>query len=176
MVKATKLASLIVCYVECDVKVYNVVRTVFDEIEAQQRGGRFLKPNGNGYWLNKADLRKASLRPLLLKDFKYCSPDAHAILSDAPPDDDLEDDVELICEHVIPCSVIETLLKKQHAAQKLTPENILEFHARFYRRCLVTKNEDGKLSRSSMPNGWKIGDDIFARYHAAGFDWAKEFS
>lgn len=175
MPQAIKLANFVASYIRCDVKIFNVIRTAFDEIEAVQRGGRFLKPNGSAYWLNKSDLLKASLRPLLLEDFKYRSPDAHSILDNAGRSDDLDDDIELVCEHVIPCAVMEKLLKDQHVKKELTPDDVLSFHSEMYHRCIITKDEDGKLSRSSMPSGWTRGDQIFARYSAAGFEWASNY-
>ena len=40
--------------------------------------------------------------------------------------------------------------------------------------CVITKDEDSRLKNAGlnkkMPDGWRIGDDIFARYNAIGIN------
>jgi hypothetical protein len=170
--KIYKFARFISVYIDCDVKVHNVIRSAFDEIDALKRGGHFLKASGRGRWFNKADLQKAELRSFLLSDFPNLSPKAREILRSAPQGD-LPDDKRLVCEHVVPCGVLEKLLREEHRKTPLTPDHVLEFHDRFYRRCIVAKEEDDQLSRLSMPKDWTPEDSLFARYLAAGFKWAE---
>ncbi len=171
-----RLCRFMVCYIESEVKIHNAVRSTFDELDAWIRGGRYISPTGKAYWLLKSYLRSTTLRDLLIEDFEFASPEVRRILSSVKRDEPLPEDIHLLCEHVVPVGILEEMLREQHRSQRLTPESVLQFHARFYRRCLVTKQEDGRLSKNSMPPDWKPDDGIFARYTIAGFDWASDFA
>jgi hypothetical protein len=170
--RVSKLAEFVARYIDCDVPIHNAVRSAFDGIDSFQRGGRFLKNEESAYWFNKKDINQPHLRELLLHDFPFVSDDARKLLNSGSPSQSLSDDAELVCEHVIPCGVLEKLLREQHKSNPLSAEAVLRFHRELYRRCIVTSDEDDQLSKRSMPLKWKIGDRVFARYDQAGFGWA----
>lgn len=171
-----KLAQLVAVYIDIGVKISKGVRSPFDAIDALKRGGGYLNRNGNCYWLNVGALRSARHRNLLLNEFEFVSPTAIEVLRSVPFDVDLPQTEYLICEHVVPCDYMETLLRTQHASAPLKPKCVLDFHSRFYRRCIITKSENRALRPvHRMPTDWRVGDRLFARYDNAGFGWARQW-
>ena len=73
---------------------------------------------------------------------------------------------DVIYEHVVPHSVV---MKKLLELDSLTDENIMSVLKKFYVICVITKEEDKRLSaaglRRDMPHQWNHeNDSIFARY------------
>lgn len=174
--RAIRIAELIASFLTADVFIHNFIRSAFDELYANRHGGAFIKPNGRAQWFNKSDLRNSSIRTLLLGDFKHRSPDAENILDGYDRTQDLPDDVDLICEHVVPCGILERMLRDDAAAGIVTPEHVFKFQDKYYRRCILTADENAKLSKNAMPDDWcRESGKVFARYIHAGFLWADRF-
>ena len=172
--KARKLAHFVAQYIACDVKIDKAVRTPFDSIDANLKGGNYLNKNGGDYWLNRNALRQSQHRTLLLEDFQYVSPSARKILLSVDENSDLPTEVWLVCEHVVPCAFMEDLLREEHSKTPLNADRVLEFHSQFYRRCIVTKEEDRLIKPvKKMPKGWTIRDCVFERYKI--FSWAENW-
>ncbi|MBQ0030458.1 MAG: hypothetical protein KBT32_08485 [Bacteroidales bacterium] len=79
--------------------------------------------------------------------------------------------VSFVWEHVVPASVIIELFCKDQSKKNYL--NLIELGA----VCIVTQDEDKRLTnnhlRDKMPDGWKLGDDIWARYDKAGIKVVK---
>jgi len=162
-----------------DIKIKSLGRTILDTIEALKYHPESFTSNGKGNarWLNRANLRMKSNRPYILK--LQMSPAVKKIYAKAG-EENLPQKVNLICEHVVPCNVIlkgldEMKIKKQ----VISATDILHVHEKFYRRCIITKDEDEILRKekynSKMPENWDE-KDIYARYKAVGFTWANAFT
>ena len=71
----------------------------------------------------------------------------------------------LTFEHVVPRSVIAKILLDK---KPITPEKIREILEKYCFGCIVTNDEDNRLTqnklRNKMPSGWIEGDDEWARY------------
>lgn len=175
--KSLKFAEFVACYIGIGVKIDKAVRTPFDAIDANDRGGAYLSGNGNHHWFNKSLLREPRHRALLLDVFPYVSPDARRALLSVDRHIHLPKHVDLMCEHVVPCEVMENMLRMQHDHTPLTAETVLTFHRKLFRRCIVTKAENARLKPTRrMPFGWTADDRVFARYDAAGFEWAQQWA
>ena len=169
-----KLAEHVASYINMGIKLPHAIRTPFDIIDANIRRGSFLNRNGGTYRLNRQSLRSSRHRSLLLDEFPYLSPKARKTLVDAEKDQSLPSSVDLICEHVVPCAYMELALRELHQSQRLNGKAVLDFHTKYYRRCIVTKAENGRLRPvQAMPVGWTQQCRVFARYDAAGFEWCK---
>ena len=75
-------------------------------------------------------------------------------------------------EHIIPLAVSVNHLLDNYHSDTANLEKLEEDLGYCINTCAVTKDEDNALTaaglRTSMPNGWKWGDDPFARYKAVG--------
>ena len=178
--RALKLAQYVAAYIACDVKIHNSIRTPFDEIDALLREGPFLRPrSGRGHWLNKKNFRNPAIVDLVLNHFEYVSPAARTTLEEFRSNQ-FEGEIEVICEHVVPCSRLEVMLRDEHARSPLTADCVLTFHRRFYRRAVITRDEDRTLNsfrlRRRMPEGWNGETGCpFDRYRNANLDWARDW-
>lgn len=81
---------------------------------------------------------------------------------------------DLVHEHVVPFTCqAEWLLEVVENNPWTSREEIAQMLDRFP-MAVITKAEDDVLNQSGyrqkMPAGWKIGDDMWARYRAVGFD------
>ena len=96
----------------------------------------------------------------------------------------LKDDknAEFVFEHIVPKTkyiqepCYEACMKGQFEnGKKFSVESIEELLDKYWKIATVTKEEDKKLNkyRSKMPDGWKPGDNAFARYDALGIKLEK---
>ena len=80
-------------------------------------------------------------------------------------------------EHVVPTKVLVDKLLELDKSGTLSDKKIEEMIEKYGYVCLVTKDENRKLDknkfREKMPQGWKYGDDAFARYKAVGIEIQK---
>lgn len=179
--KVRALATFVAAYIASDVKIHNAIRTPFDELDAQLHGGKFIRPkSGNGYWFNKKNFRKPHIVELVLNHFKHVSPDALSALR-RMKGNEFRDEVSVICEHVVPCSTLEEMLKDRHQHKPLDADAVLAFHKQFYRRAVITRTEDRQLNshklRRKMPIGWDRETGCpFDRYRAANLEFARDWS
>lgn len=132
-------------------------------------------------WLNRSDLRKVKNRAFIEK---ISQSDNVKDIYAAAENLDLSKDVNLICDHVVPCTIMIDYLEKSHPKKgNLTAQDVIDFHQTYYRRCILTESENNELKEagfnSKMPDGWcyKTGD-IFARYkhQKVNFHWANKLS
>ncbi len=178
--KVTALATFVAAYIASDIKIHNAIRTPFDELDAQLRGGGFIRPrSGNGYWFNKKNFRKSQIVELVMNHFDHISPEAGRALS-LMKSNDFSDEVSVICEHVVPCSTLEEMLKDRHKHKPLDADGVLVFHNQFYRRAIITRIEDRQLNshklRRKMPKDWNRESGCpFDRYRAAELEFARDW-
>lgn len=79
-----------------------------------------------------------------------------------------KDYTELVCEHLVPKSrYIQRPCEELAARGELTTDFVRDILEKFWRLATITKTEDAKLRRSSMPANWD-GYNVLARYEAAG--------
>lgn len=76
----------------------------------------------------------------------------------------------VINEHVVPHSIV---MKKLLSLAPLTNETIMSVVQKYLVICVITEEEDKRLSaaglRSKMPKGWDENNgDVFSRYQAVG--------
>ena len=73
----------------------------------------------------------------------------------------------LTYEHMVPLSVLGSLL----VGAQNNPQEVKRILKDYYQVCWLTKEEDGKLNglglKSKMPDVWKDGDPLDARYRHA---------
>jgi hypothetical protein len=76
----------------------------------------------------------------------------------------------LTYEHMVPLSVLGNLL----VGAQNHPREVKRILEGYYQVCWLTKEEDRKLNslglKSKMPDGWKDGDPLDARYRHAGIE------
>ena len=80
-------------------------------------------------------------------------------------------------EHVVPVIIIFNEMKRLYAA-KASKEEIANLIKKNLRIVLISNEEQQRLDvelgmQTAMPEGWKWGDDIFARLHAAGIEFVQ---
>lgn len=71
------------------------------------------------------------------------------------------DGKNLRADHVVPLKVIYDVLS---GLDNLSPEITYRVLEELCEYCVILKSEDAKLLRDRMPDGWKYGDDVWARY------------
>lgn len=96
----------------------------------------------------------------------YLQPKVHRFRKDKK-----ETRSSLVWEHVVPFTVlVSEFIKDQSQQNYYTLLNMGVV-------CIITRDEDRELTRKgladSMPNGWIVGDDIWARYKAVQIEIVK---
>ena len=134
-------------------------RTFIDNWFQLSMRGAFLNSNGRPIWFNNPT-RDKHFDALL--SMHFISEDAMAVLNG-------QKNERLVKDHSVPVAVIRDILISQKNIGFINIEDTL---VRNYRLGVITKGDDEKLNkqglRSKMPDGWKDGDDPFARYASIG--------
>lgn len=77
----------------------------------------------------------------------------------------------VVKEHAVPVHAIVTMINKLYKDEKLTVENVQDILNKYLVICMVTKEEDAKMTeiglQKSMPKDWD-GLNVWARYDAVG--------
>ena len=137
------------------------LRDVLDPWWCYSRGEPFVRKAREGFyrdrWFNAAEAW--AFRHALAERSDGCSVGAQAALQSARP-------VPIILEHSVPLSrICSEIWKSPECWNRGSLRSML---AATMRRVLLTKAEDNKLAHcklsASMPTGWSIGDDPYARY------------
>lgn len=136
----------------------HLLRTLVDDWYAYDRKGSFLNRNGRPKWLNKPDPIK---HYDVLNSMDFISKKAQKVLGGISKE-------HLVKEHAVPIATLDKLLTK---SQPATVEDVAKTLSEYYRLGVLTQSEHEELTelglRAEMPNGWKFGDSVFARYEKA---------
>jgi hypothetical protein len=146
-------------YFKHDLAHGHFFRTAVDNWAMYRRGGCFLNRNGGPKFFNKP---RSDDERLKLMDFQ--SDAAWSIMNGAAID------AKLIVDHVVPVSVLHSILRKSMATG---PKEIEQILVQTYRLGVLTYEEDQNpvLAKSLMPDNWQTGrDSPFARYERAGIN------
>jgi len=73
----------------------------------------------------------------------------------------------LVFEHVVPTTLIQVECEQLARAGRLSKDHVLSWLRQYWVTATVTKEEDGHLSKVTMPADWDRRDP-FARYRLAG--------
>lgn len=112
-----------------------------------------------------------------LSEFDWCSQGASAILELGRAAQIIDrktqpKDRRLIVDHSVPFAVLKRELWRE--PQVWTRENLREFLRHNFKRAVLSFVENRLLTDEKlgarMPEGWKFGDDPFARYHVVGIE------
>lgn len=157
------------------------LRTHLDEWAAFERGGELLTGGNKQRWFNNPCPWKEWERLASYMDF--VTPEAAAVLRRGmdrdpavkKPPRGQRAPFRLIVEHAVPVKTIGQAVRNDRRLWEPTAlRNFLQHH---YRRGVLTSAQDGALNavglRESMPAGWQVGGDPFARYHAVGLKRAR---
>lgn len=167
-----KLAGFIVVYLNSGLKIRHLIRVAFDEIDCRNRN---YVTNQDVCWNFKSrSMKRRANAERILKHFPHISELArkelrHIVNCQTPS-------IALQCDHVIPLKRLEKMLKEQHRQKTMDANAVIDFHRKFFRRCILTKDEHEKLTSSSMPNGWTPDSTLFARYKEANFNWSDDWN
>lgn len=84
------------------------------------------------------------------------------------------EDLRLLVDHSVPFAVIAEELWREPLSW--SRESLRVFLLSNFKRAVLSYHEDRQLTqaglRQRMPDGWEIGSDPYARYHAAGIEMA----
>jgi len=176
---ATDVAAVYAEILNRKIKIKSIGRTMLDTIDVLKHRSKHLTKKEYIKWLNRDALRKFSNRDYINT---FDQSDAVKKVFAEAEGRDLNSNINLICEHVVPCAkIIEYLQRKAEEKNfNLTADDVLTAHDLLYRRCIITKDEDQALNDAGynrkMPNGWNFGDNPYNRYLKVGFKWAKKFN
>jgi hypothetical protein len=177
--QSKRIAGFLVAYFKAEVRIGKVVRRSLDAIDS------FEKRSG---WLNEAGQPRVPISG----DSFFCRPVIDLVLSDPPNayaspqakevarqyrEGTFDARANIICEHVVPINVLESIMRNAYEANELNSDFVLELYSSAFRRAFVTREQDLLLRRQSMPEDWDFRThNPFARYHQIeDFAWSNEW-
>lgn len=136
-------------------------RNMVDNWNCYSRGDPFVTLQGRGgpRWFNKATALKHGQA---LRLMHRRSVEADAVMARFPTE-------PLAVDHAVPVNVLRDMAIEQVSAWEC-PEDVRAFLAKWYRLCVITQAEHGRLSSAKFHRARSHHDRIFDRYTKAGIE------
>ncbi len=136
-------------------------RTLFDSWYAHWRGPPFVKSTGSAQWFNRKDLEAHRFRDAV-RSMHFVSKDAWDVLDAWDVSTERAPEQRLMKDHSVPVKILRREIKAKNFA---TVDQLEQFLIDRYRVAVITKIEDGRLSKNlkaHMPDG---DHSEYARYN-----------